>query len=108
MLTKLPANIESINRQIQKLSGLRFQWLTFATGLEDRFERDTSERRCRRLWLEGLIAIALFDLFLIADYFGEPQNFRRAFVARMLIITPLCLIVNASMLQKPSMVVREA
>jgi diguanylate cyclase (GGDEF)-like protein len=107
MLTRLPANIDAINRQIQRFSGLRFQWPTFPLALEDRFERDTAERRCRRLWLEGLIAIALFDLFLIADYFGSPQDFRRAFVTRMLIVTPLCVIVNASMLQKPGMIVRE-
>jgi diguanylate cyclase (GGDEF)-like protein len=108
MLTRLPANIDAVNRQIQRLSGLRFQWLTFPATLEDRFERDTSERRCSRLWLEGLIAIALFDLFLIADYFGAPHDFRRAFIVRVLIITPLCLVVNASMLQRPGMVVRES
>jgi diguanylate cyclase (GGDEF)-like protein len=108
MLTRLPANIDVVNHQIRRLSGLRFQWPTFPGALEDRFERDTAERRCKRLWLEGLIAIGLFDLFLIADYLSAPQDFRRAFVVRMLIITPLCLVVNASMLQKPDKIVREA
>ena len=65
-----PVQIDAVNRQIRRLSGLRFQWLTFPRELENRFEADTSERRCRRLWLEGLIAIVLYDLFLIADYFG--------------------------------------
>ncbi|MBS1800996.1 MAG: GGDEF domain-containing protein [Acidobacteria bacterium] len=107
MLTRLPANIDAVNRQIHRFSGLRFQWPVFPSALESRFERDTAGRRSRRLWLEGLIAIALFDLFLIADYFSSPQDFRRAFVLRLLIITPICLIVNASMLQKPDTAVRE-
>ncbi|MBS1820496.1 MAG: GGDEF domain-containing protein [Acidobacteria bacterium] len=108
MLTRLPANIEAVNRQIERFSGLRFQWPAFPIALEERFERDTAERRSRRLWLEGLIAIALFDLFLVADYFSSPQDFRRALIVRLLVVTPVCLIVNASMLQKPGKTVREA
>ncbi|HEY8997577.1 MAG TPA: GGDEF domain-containing protein [Edaphobacter sp.] len=100
-------NIELVNRQIKRLSGLRFCWPTFPSSLEERFEADTSERRCRRLWLEGLIAITLFDLLLVADFFNSQDNFRRAIVVRLLIVTPICLIVNASMLQKPSPIVRE-
>ena len=100
-------NIELVNRQIERLSGIRFCWPTFPRTLEERFEADTSEKRCRRLWLEGLIAIALFDLFLIADFFNSHEGFRRAIVVRLLIVTPICLIVNASMLQKPSPAVRE-
>jgi diguanylate cyclase (GGDEF)-like protein len=101
-------NIDLIDRQIRRFSGLRFCWPSFPESLEDRFEQDTSERRCRRLWLEGLIAIALFDLFLIADFFNSPENFKHAFVVRMLIVTPLCLMVNASMLQTPTRFVRES
>lgn len=86
---------------------MRFCWPTFPGTLEDRFEQDTSERRCKRLWLEGLIAIALFDLFLFADYFNSQENFRRALVVRLFIVTPICVVVNASMLQKPSKSVRE-
>lgn len=100
-------NIELVNRQIKRLSSLRFCWPSFPGSLEERFETDTSERRCKRLWLEGLIAITLFDLFLVADFFSSQESFRRAIVVRLLIVTPICLIVNASMLQGPSPVVRE-
>jgi diguanylate cyclase (GGDEF)-like protein len=103
-----PVQIDAINRQIRRLSGLRFQWLTFPRELESRFEAETAERRCARLWLEGLIAIVLFDLFLIADYYSAPANFRRAFVARLLIITPLSLAVNASMMRRPGKLFRES
>ncbi|MDE1176470.1 MAG: GGDEF domain-containing protein [Edaphobacter sp.] len=109
MLQNKQVLLDLINRQIRKLSGLRFWWPTFPEQLEERFERDTEERRCRRLWLEGLIAIALFDLFLIGDHLNSsPREFWRAFVVRALIVTPVCLIVNASMLRKPGRVVRES
>ncbi len=45
-------------------------------ALEARFETETLARRCSRFWLEGLIAIPLFDLFLFADYLGTAQHFR--------------------------------
>ena len=108
MSTSQPIQIDAVNRQIRRFSGLRFQWLTFPRELEDRFEADTSERRCQRLWLEGLIAIVLFDLFLIADYFSAPEEFRQALVVRLLMITPLSLAVNASMLRRPAKFFRES
>jgi len=99
---------ELVDRQISRLSGLRFQWLSFPRELEDHFEEETAERRSRRLWMEGLIAIILFDLFLIADFYGDPVQFRKAFVIRLLVVTPLCLLVNASMLRRPYKVYRES
>src|SRR5689334_8207026 len=98
MSTSHPVPIDAVNRQIRRLSSRRFHWLTFSRELEDRFEAETAEQRCARLWLEGLLAIVLFDLFLIADYYSDPGSFRRAFVVRMLIITPLSVLVNVSML----------
>lgn len=99
---------EVINRQISKLAGLRFRWLTFPDELEDRFEEETSLPRSRRLWFEGLIAIALFDLFLIADYFNSPEHFKRAFVVRLLMVTPICLLVNTCLLYQPNKFLRES
>jgi diguanylate cyclase (GGDEF)-like protein len=97
-----------INRQISKLAGLRFRWLTFPKELEGRFEEETSVHRSKRLWLEGLIAIVLFDLFLIADYFGSPEHFRQAFVMRLLVVTPICLVVNTGLLHQPNKFIRES
>lgn len=103
-----PVQSEVVDRQINKLSGLRFQWLSFPGELEDRFEAETVARRSRRLWLEGFLAIILFDLFLIADFFGSQEQFRRALAIRLLIVTPICLLVNASMLRQPGRVFRES
>jgi diguanylate cyclase (GGDEF)-like protein len=103
-----PAQIDVIDLHIRRLSGLRFQWLMFPRELETGFEADTSERRCRRLWLEGLIAIVLFDLFLIADYYGGRPQFRQAFTIRLMVITPICLLANVFMLLRPGKVFRES
>lgn len=108
MPTSPPVLSDIVNRQISKLSGLRFQWLSFPGELEERFERENAERRARRLWMEGLIAIILFDLFLIADFYSAPEEFRQAFVVRLLVVTPVCLLVNASMLRRPQKVFRES
>jgi diguanylate cyclase (GGDEF)-like protein len=99
---------QSVSAEIERLSGWDFQWLSFPRPLEDRFEADTSERRCARLWLEGLISICLFDLFLIADHMGDPAAFSRAVIVRAGIITPLAVLVNISMLRRPKPVFREA
>lgn len=97
-----------VNRQINKLAGLRLRWLSFPKELEDRFEEETYPHRSKRLWFEGLIAIALFDLFLIADYYSSPQQFQQAFVMRLLVVTPICLLVNNGMLYQTHRFIRES
>lgn len=108
MLTNSPEQNEAVDQQIKRLSGLRFKWLAFPPGLEDRFERETVQRRSKRLWFEALLAIMLFDLFLIADYYGPQEHFRKAFVVRLLIVTPICLLIHASLLRIPKRLWRES
>lgn len=108
MLTNSPEQSEVVDRQIKRLSGLRFKWLVFPSDLERRFEKETAHRRSRRLWFEALLAILLFDLFLIADHYGPHEQFRRAFVVRLLIVTPVCLLIHASLLRMPNRLWRES
>lgn len=102
------AQRDVVDRLIHKLSGIRFQWLAFPKDLEERFEKETIERRSGRLWLEGLIAIILFDLFLIVDFYRAPWQFHKAFFLRMLVVTPICLLVNTSLLYRPNKIFRES
>ena len=37
--------------------------------LEEGFERATAAARVNRLWIEGLIAIGLFNIFVLLDYY---------------------------------------
>jgi diguanylate cyclase (GGDEF)-like protein len=99
---------QTVRAQILRFASLGFIWLTFPQPLEDRFESDTIARRCARLWLEGLFAIILFNLFLFADHLGTPTQFRQAVLIRAGIITPLAVGVNVSMLFHPPRIIREA
>ncbi len=99
---------QTIKSQIQRLSGLKFEPLAFPPALEKRFEIETAANRCARLWLEGLLAIFLFDLFLIADYFGTPDRFWNAVLIRVGVITPIALAINLSMLFRPNRYFRES
>jgi predicted signal transduction protein with EAL and GGDEF domain len=103
----IPNLKQIVSAQIQRFSGLGAQWPSFPESLEPRFEEETSSRRCGRLWLEGLLAICLYDLLLIADHLGPPPYFMRALVVRAGIITPIALAVNLSMLYRPRKVLRE-
>lgn len=108
MLTNSPEQSDLVDRQINRLSGLKFKWLTFPRELEARFEKETAHRRSKRLWLEALLAILLFDLFLIADYYSPQDQFRKAFVVRLLVVTPVCLLIHAGLLRLRRRVWRES
>jgi diguanylate cyclase (GGDEF)-like protein len=99
--------IEQVNAQIDRFSGLSFQWLTFTRPLEQRYEADTARRRSKRLAFEGLLAILLFDIFLVADHLASPAAFHRALLVRLAIITPLALFVNLKLWQNPHRIFRE-
>jgi diguanylate cyclase (GGDEF)-like protein len=96
-----------VNRQISKLSGLRFQWLVFPKELENRFEDETSEKRCARLWRKTLFAIVLYDLFLFARYALSPHGFVEPLIVRFFVITPIALAVTRRLRHRPGKVSRE-
>ena len=58
-----------VSEQIEQLSLRSFHWLSFPEPLERRFEQETSAYRSARLWIEGLVAIGFFNLFLFANHF---------------------------------------
>ena len=99
--------LEQINAHIERFSGLRFQWLAFARPLEQRFETDTARWRSRRFALEGLLALALFDLYLLIDHLVSPAAFHQALLIRLAIITPIALAVNLLLWQNPRKIFRE-
>ena len=55
--------------EIERLSQKGFRQLTLPEPLESGFEQSTFVQRAERLWIEGLIAIGLFNVYVIADYF---------------------------------------
>ncbi|WP_213803902.1 GGDEF domain-containing protein [Granulicella sp. dw_53] len=96
-----------IPKQIERLSLHRFEWLRFPEPLEERFEQDISTYRTQRLWIETLIAIAFFNLFLFANHFLLHTISWKTLLVRSCLITPVALMVNVTMRVKPVPVYRE-
>jgi len=96
-----------VAREIEKLSGVKLKWPKLSPLLEKRFELYIGKQRARYLWQQGLIAIVLFDIFAAIDfYIGDGVSWK-AVILRAGIITPLALLVNASMRWNPGKLYRE-
>jgi diguanylate cyclase (GGDEF)-like protein len=95
-------------RQIEKLSLRKVRWLSFPEPLESRFERDICVDRSVRLWVEGLVAIGVFNLFLLANYLLLHTISWRGVLVRTVLITPIALLVNFTMRLRLGRVYREA
>ncbi len=93
--------------ELDRLSGLAFRRLRLPPALEDSYEEATRAARCKRLWLEGLLGIVLFDVFLLLDHAVSASHFRLALLVRLGLVTPLALLVNGSMLLQPTKLWRE-
>ncbi|MHB1021767.1 MAG: GGDEF domain-containing protein [Acidobacteriaceae bacterium] len=94
--------------QIQTFGRNHFQWLNFGSELEAQFEQDTAARRGYRLWIEGVIAILVYDLFLISDHLIFPEKFFHAVIIRIAIVTPIAVIANTAMRFKLTRFQRES
>ncbi|CAN5518958.1 diguanylate cyclase [soil metagenome] len=99
---------ELVPPEIERLSAGTFQWLSFPKRLEERFEQDVAPARLTRLWIEGLVAIGLFNLFLFANLFLLHTVALHDVLVRSGLITPVALGVNFSMRMWPGRVYREA
>jgi diguanylate cyclase (GGDEF)-like protein len=97
----------SIASQISRYSGLSLSWPSFPPELEERFEADTRERRSTRLWLEGLVAICMFDLFLFMDRVAAPGHFGRALLLRLGVVTPAAVLAGIFVAKQPRQGLRE-
>ena len=93
--------------EIERLSRKGFQRLALPEPLESGFEQSTFVQRSERLWIEGLIAIALFNIYVIADYFIRGGVSWFPLQVRLCIVTPIALLVNVSMRWSPNKVYRE-
>ena len=97
-----------VPQEIEKLSLRKVQWLSFPKPLEDRFERDICVYRSARMWIEGLVAIGVFNVFLLANHFLLQTVSWHAVLIRSALITPIALLVNFGMRLKPRRFYRES
>lgn len=69
--------------------------LGFPAAIEARYEADTGVRRSHDLQLAGLVALAIYDLFLINDWLSRPEVLGLALLWRLGIVSVYGLLVLA-------------
>ncbi len=79
---------EDIDRQLASGS---FR-LAFPPPLECAFERETVDERTRMFVICGIIAVILYDIFLITDYVTLNDRFTEMVIARLGIFTPSLIV----------------
>jgi diguanylate cyclase (GGDEF)-like protein len=84
---------EQLEEEIAQLEMGWFRWLRLAPGLEDAFEAATVAVRTRRMWIEGLCCVVLFNCFLVSDYIFFPHTFSHFLTVRLGIATPPAIVV---------------
>lgn len=62
--------------------------LRFSPAVEARFEADTSTRRSYHLLIAGIVALIIYDLYIINDYIFRPESLQTAAWIRFGLMTP--------------------
>lgn len=86
----IPLDLES---GFEKCLEKGFPMLVFPEYIENRFLEDTTESRKKRFLATGLIALFLYNLFLLTDVQMVPDIWELAWKIRLLVITPLMALI---------------
>lgn len=81
------SHIEPVTPQTDALSSFSKWHLGFPPAIETRYEADTGAQRSRELQIAGLLAIAVYDSFLINDWISRPEVWMNAMFWRLGIVT---------------------
>ncbi|MDE2402794.1 MAG: GGDEF domain-containing protein [Burkholderiales bacterium] len=76
---------------IQRLLDGGFPWMKFPGGLEHEFLTANGAQRRRHFIVSSLIALLVFNGFLIVDYLMLRDVFQLAAVLRLGVFTPICI-----------------
>jgi len=98
----------SLDEEILLLESGTFRFLGLPPSLEAHFEVTSSQIRSRRLWIEGIFCVILYNCFLLCDYSVAPNIFSRFVIVRLGIGTPLAILVLILLRRGVSSVLREA
>lgn len=101
----IPSGVDS--RIVERTIRSGFPWLKFPRRLEIAFESEDGVGRCRQLAIGGMFGVVLYNLFLISDRLTAPENFQTALWLRLGIVTPLALLLIASLYLNPPVGMRE-
>ncbi len=92
---------------VDETVGSGFALLKFPRRLEDAFESETGRQRCRQLVVGAFVGIAIYDLFLIADWQLTPDVFGTAIWLRLAVVTPVIVALTLAFYLDPPPFLRE-
>jgi diguanylate cyclase (GGDEF)-like protein len=100
--------LAALGDDVERVPEHGLRGLTFPPRLEEAFERETGVARTRYLVATGLVALLIYDLFLITDRMMIADVFGTALIVRMVIFTPIALLIFLAVWRRPSPFLREA
>jgi len=103
----LPSIRDALEPEIERMESGTFRRLPHPSPLEELFEATSAPGRSRRIWIEGIFCIALFDSFLLIDYLLSPHTFIHFLIIKLGIATPASLAVLFFLRRGVSKAVRE-
>jgi hypothetical protein len=103
-----PSARNSLEQEIALLESGRFCWLRQSPALEAYFEASSAASRSRRIFIEGILCVLLFDSFLISDSIFSPRNFLHSLLVRVGFATPPAVIALLLLRRGVSKALREA
>jgi diguanylate cyclase (GGDEF)-like protein len=103
----LPSIRDALESEIERMESGTFRRLPHPSPLEEHFEATSAPARSRRIWIEGIFCIALFDSFLLIDYLLSPHTFIHFLIVKLGIATPASLAVLFFLRRGVSKAVRE-
>ena len=87
--------IETRTQRMQLLNELLeqgFPWMRFPQALEQEYLMAAGPRRLRHFLISGLIALLVFNIFLLADYLMVRDVFKESLIVRTGVFTPIGLL----------------
>jgi diguanylate cyclase (GGDEF)-like protein len=96
-------HILGLETDIQKSMEHGFPFLVFSSRLEQHFLADTLDARKNRFSIMAIIAIIIYNLFLITDREMLPDVYRTAWKIRLWIVTP-AMFVSLVIMRRPAFV----
>lgn len=86
----------------------RSSWcLTFPAELESRFEADTADARCRLVVRHNYVGIAIYNAFLLGDWYLVRDVFAASLCLHLLVMTPIMGLVIVMLKRQPRPWLRE-
>jgi diguanylate cyclase (GGDEF)-like protein len=87
-----PQELSSLTVLVDKTLEQGFPLLRFPGQLERIFDHEIEPQRRQRLWIDLVVAIILYDIFLYTDYRILSDVFQTALIVRIGILTPIMML----------------